>query len=166
MAKEKISSPSSSPTSSSKKPKISEKDDDSTFIYNTSNISSIASPLASDKLCKKLYKVIRKASKSHHLKRGVREVAKAIRKGEKGMVLLAGDINPIDVITHLPVFCEENNVPYVYVPEKSVLGMSSGSKRPTSCLMVCPSCKGGLEFDYKDKYDECVEKIKDIPISA
>ena len=139
-----------------------EKDEDSSFQYDITNLSPIASPLASDKLCKKIYKVVKKASKAKHLKRGVREVAKAIRKGEKGMVLLAGDINPIDVITHLPVYCEENNVPYVYVPEKSVLGFAAGSKRPTSCLMICPF--KGNSCDYRDKYDECVEKIKDLPI--
>lgn len=32
--------------------------------------------------------------------------------------LIAGDISPIDVITPLPVLCEDNDVPYIYVPSK------------------------------------------------
>lgn len=36
------------------------------------------------------------------------------------LVILAGDISPIDVITHVPVLCEDNNIPYVYVPAKEV----------------------------------------------
>ncbi len=80
----------------------------------------------------------------------------------RGFVVLAGDINPIDVITHLPVYCEENSIPYVYVPEKSILGLAAGSKRPTSCLMISPRSKDSA-FEYKEKYDECVERIKDLP---
>lgn len=34
--------------------------------------------------------------------------------------MLAGDISPVDVITHIPVVCEDLNVPYIYVPSKEV----------------------------------------------
>ena len=34
--------------------------------------------------------------------------------------IIAGDISPIDVITPLPVLCEDNDIPYVYVPSKEV----------------------------------------------
>ena len=34
--------------------------------------------------------------------------------------VIAGDISPIDVITHLPVFCEDRDVPYIFVPSKEV----------------------------------------------
>ena len=38
-------------------------------------------------------------------------------------VVIAGDISPIDVISHVPVTCEDNSVPYVYVPSKVVRKM-------------------------------------------
>lgn len=164
MAKEKSISASASPS----------KDEDqegsgSWFKYETTNLSVIASPLASEKLTKKLFKVVKKASKAKHLKRGIKEVVKAIRKGNKGIVMLAGDISPVDVITHIPVFCEENGIPYVYVPQKAVLGAAAGSKRPTSCLMIAPfgvaagAKKSGSSFEeYKEKYEECVEKIQEL----
>ena len=34
--------------------------------------------------------------------------------------IIAGDISPIDVITHIPLLCEENAIPYIYVPSKEV----------------------------------------------
>jgi H/ACA ribonucleoprotein complex subunit 2 len=34
--------------------------------------------------------------------------------------MIAGNISPIDVITHVPILCEEANIPYVYVPSKEV----------------------------------------------
>ena len=82
------------------------------------HVSVIANPLASKKLTKRVYKLVKKSTKCKSTRRGVKEVVKALRKGEKGMCIIAGDISPIDVISHLPVFCEENDVHYVFVPSK------------------------------------------------
>ena len=49
------------------------------------------------------------ASKGKTVRRGVKEVVKAVRKGEKGICVIAGDISPIDVIIHLPCLCEDND---------------------------------------------------------
>jgi H/ACA ribonucleoprotein complex subunit 2 len=46
--------------------------------------SMIAKPLADEKLCKKVLKLSKKAAKRKQLKRGVKEVVKAIRKNTKG----------------------------------------------------------------------------------
>jgi len=36
------------------------------------------------------------------------------------LCIIAGDISPIDVITHLPIMCEDRDIPYIYVPSKEV----------------------------------------------
>ena len=36
----------------------------------------------------------------------------------RSLVVLAADISPVDVISHLPVFCEEQGVPYMFVTSK------------------------------------------------
>ncbi|KAG0030377.1 snoRNA-binding protein [Podila clonocystis] len=129
------------------------------------DISPIAAPLAADKLTKKLLKTVKKAAKAKHVKRGVKEVVKGLRKGEKGLVLIAGDISPIDVISHVPVLCEENDVPYVFLPSKEDLGTAGSTKRPTSCVMVVLGGKkkdmDGAK-DYKELYDECFSKVKEM----
>jgi H/ACA ribonucleoprotein complex subunit 2 len=116
----------------------------------------------------------------------VKEVAKAIRKGEKGCVkvflgsvgecvtealnrllVLAADITPIDIISHLPVLSEEAQIPYVFIPSKEELGHASSTKRPTSCVMICPDSKRGNKSkaedddkgDYKELYDECYKEV-------
>ncbi len=44
---------------------------------------------------------------------------KSVKSGKsKGLVIIAGDISPIAVISHLPVLCEDNDIPYIYVPSK------------------------------------------------
>jgi H/ACA ribonucleoprotein complex subunit 2 len=81
-------------------------------------ISCIAKPLASKKTTKKLHKLVKKASTAKHISRGVKEVVKAIRKGAKGLCVIAGDISPIDVITHIPVLCEGRYAhhTHMYIP--------------------------------------------------
>lgn len=101
-------------------------------------VSIIAKPMAPKKTTKKVYKLVKKASQAKFVRRGVKEVVKAIRKGEKGFCVLAGDISPIDVITHIPIMCEDRQIPYLYVPSKVDLGAAASTKRPTSCILINP----------------------------
>lgn len=87
------------------------------------------------------------------------------------LLVLAADINPIDIISHLPVLSEEAQIPYVFVASKEELGHASSTKRPTSCVMICPNLKRkapkkddeeGGDDDYRELYEECrrdVEKL-------
>jgi H/ACA ribonucleoprotein complex subunit 2 len=80
--------------------------------------------------------------------------------------IIAGDISPIDVITPLPVLCEDNDVPYIYVPSKEELGQAGLTKRPTSCMLILPKpLKGELPSDeegkeYAEAYEEVYKKVK------
>ncbi|XP_034463088.1 H/ACA ribonucleoprotein complex subunit 2-like protein [Hippoglossus hippoglossus] len=121
------------------------------------NVNAISAPLASRKLSKKLYKCVKKAAKVKNIRRGVKEVQKFINKGEKGIVVLAGDTLPIDVYCHLPIMCEDRNLPYAYIPSKVDLGSSAGSKRPTCVILIKP------HQDYQEAYDECAEEVSALP---
>ncbi|PHH91602.1 hypothetical protein CDD83_11071 [Cordyceps sp. RAO-2017] len=111
-----------------------------------------AVPMADEKGTKKVYKTIRKAAKNGSLKRGVKEVVKALRKSAPsapghtsfpGVVVIAGDISPHDVISPIPVLCEDHNVPYVFVASRAELGASAKTKRPTSVVMLTEKREGG-----------------------
>ena len=83
------------------------------------------------------------------------------------LLILAGDINPIDIISHLPVLSEEAQIPYVFVTSKEELGHASSTKRPTSCVMVCPHQKRKTERkeeeeDYRELYDECCKEVEKL----
>uniref|UniRef100_A0A8D0VXM7 H/ACA ribonucleoprotein complex subunit 2 n=1 Tax=Sus scrofa TaxID=9823 RepID=A0A8D0VXM7_PIG len=121
------------------------------------NLNPIAQPLASRKLTRKLYKCIKKAVKQKQIRRGVKEVQKFINKGEKGIMVLAGDTLPVEVYCHLPVMCEDRNLPYVYIPSKTDLGAAAGSKRPTCVIMVKP------HKEYQEAYGECLEEVQALP---
>ncbi|KAI9218318.1 50S ribosomal protein L30e-like protein, partial [Blastocladiella britannica] len=99
-------------------------------------VSPIASPMADADLTKKLLKTVKKATVGKATRRGMKEVVKALRKGEKGIVIIAADVTPVDVISHIPVLCEENDVPYVFVPSKQEIGAAGSTKRPASVVLV------------------------------
>ncbi|KAF5021457.1 hypothetical protein F66182_6498 [Fusarium sp. NRRL 66182] len=110
-----------------------------------------ALPVADEKGMKKVYKTIRKAAKHNTLKRGVKEVVKTLRKSPPsapgntsfpGVVIIAGDISPMDVISHLPVLCEDHNVPFIFVTSRAELGAAAKTKRPTSVVMIMEKAEG------------------------
>ena len=133
-------------------------DDSRSYEELVTLVNAIAKPMANKKLTKKLYKAVKKAQKAKRLKRGVREVVKGLRKNEKGVVVLAGDVSPIDVISHIPVFCEEKGVPYCYVPSRKDLGAAALTKRPTSVVII------QLSEEYKKLYDECYTAVDALPL--
>jgi U4/U6 small nuclear ribonucleoprotein SNU13 len=43
---------------------------------------------------------------------------------------MAADTTPIEILLHLPLLCEDKNVPYVFVRSKQALGRACGVTRP------------------------------------
>ena len=117
------------------------------------------------------------AAKNRSIKRGVKEVVKSLRKSPiaavggapPGVVVLAADISPIDVISHIPVLCEDHNIPYVFVTSRAELGAAGSTKRPTSVVLVSPE-KGGKrkaeegagegEEDFKGVFKSLVKVVE------
>ncbi|CAA6670653.1 unnamed protein product [Spirodela intermedia] len=133
-------------------------------------LAPISKPLAGKKLCKRTLKLVRRAAESKCLKRGVKEVVKSIRRGHKGLCVIAGNISPIDVITHVPILCEEADIPYVYVPSKEDLATAGATKRPTCCVLVMTKpAKGELAQEEQEKlksdYAQVASEVKDLASS-
>lgn len=114
--------------------------------------NAISQPMATEKDCKKIYKLLKKASEKENELReqrkssktkakpaltcGIKAVQRAFRKGEKGICILAGDITPIDIYCHLPILCEQLQIPYIYVPSRYDIGGAMGLKRQCSVVLV------------------------------
>merc|ERR1712228_560800 len=121
-------------------------------------VSVISKPMAPKKLTKKIYKCIKKGSKHKtFIRNGLKDVQARIRKGERGLVVFAGDVTPIDVMCHLPAVCEEKNLPYVYTPSRQLLGTAMGVKRGSLMVLIRE------HDDYKDLYEECKAEIEALP---
>ena len=117
----------------------------------------IASPIAGPKLERKLFRITKKIFKYKGVRRGVKEVCKSIRKKHKGIVVFAADVYPVDVYSHIPVLCENNQIPYVFVKSRVELGLASETKRPTSVVMLqTPTEDESLQA----KFNKLAKKIK------
>ena len=133
-------------------------------------LAPIAKPLAGKKLSKRALKLVRRAAEQKCLKRGVKEVVKSIRRGNKGLCIIAGNISPIDVITHVPILCEEAEIPYIYVNSKEDLANAGATKRPTCCVLVLTKpTKGELSQEEQEKlksdYDQVVSDVSELASS-
>ena len=73
-----------------------------------------------------IYEVIRVAQQSGKVKKGTNEVTKAIERGISKLVIIAEDVEPAEVVAHLPILCEEHGIPYGFVPSRQELGKSLG----------------------------------------
>lgn len=82
------------------------------------------------------YELLSMVKSSGKLKRGTNEVTKAVDRGLAKLVVIAEDVDPPEVVAHLPLLCEERKIPYVYVPSKRQLGTSTGIEVPTSASCV------------------------------
>ena len=91
------------------------------------------------------------------LRRGTNESTKAIERGEAKLVIIAEDVEPEEIVMHLPVLCEEKKVPYIYVPSKLELGRSSGID--VSAASICIIDPGEGKEQLRDILKN-LEKIK------
>ncbi|KAL7635985.1 UNVERIFIED_CONTAM: hypothetical protein RMT77_013803 [Armadillidium vulgare] len=137
---------------------LPEKQDESA-IYDekVANCTVISKPMASRKLASKVYKLVKKAGKKRktNLRLGLKIVQAKIRKGERGLVVIAGNVLPIDILCHMPAVCEDKNIPYIFVPDKADLGAASGVMGIVQILLLLK------DPEYEELYEkvvDCIEK--------
>lgn len=122
-------------------------------------VSPIANPLITGKLQAKCLKMVKKAHGAKSIRRGVPETTKLIRKGNKGIVLLASNIFPVDLMAHMPILCEEKDNLYCYAASREELGTAVGSKRAVSVLFIP---KPSEESVYQKSYLEFEAGLKTV----
>jgi U4/U6 small nuclear ribonucleoprotein SNU13 len=66
----------------------------------------------------------------------VRAATKTLNRGISEFIVMAADAEPLEILLHLPLLCEDKNVPYVFVPSKIALGRACGVSRPVISASV------------------------------
>ncbi len=72
------------------------------------------------------YEALKYALEVKGLKRGTNETTKAVERGLAKLVYIALDVDPPEIVAHLPLLCKERKVPYIFVPSKKELGARAG----------------------------------------
>ncbi len=73
-----------------------------------------------------ILEAVRVASQSGKVRKGTNEATKAIERGISKLIVIAEDVEPPEVVAHLPIICEEQNAAYAFVPKKQELGKALG----------------------------------------
>lgn len=102
----------------------------------------------------KVYEAVELAKKTGKLKKGINEVTKAVERGIAKLVVIAKDVNPPEIVMHLPPLCKEKEIPIVHVPSKDELGASAGLGVGTAGIAIVQ------EGDAKSLIKEITSKLK------
>lgn len=100
-------------------------------------------------LKEKALEAVELARDTGKVRKGTNEVTKSIERGQAKLVVIAEDVNPEEIVAHLPMLSEEKGVPYIYVDEQTDLGASVGIG--VGCASVAIESPG--------KADELVEDV-------
>lgn len=72
------------------------------------------------------YEALKIASETGKTRRGTNEATKSIERGKAKLVVIAENVEPPEVVAHLPLLADERKAPYVYVPDKRKIGEAIG----------------------------------------
>jgi len=107
----------------------------------------------SKELSNKVLQIVESAKNGGKLRKGTNETTKAVDRGIAKLVVIANDVEPKEVVMHLPPLCEEKKIAYAFVPSKLDLGRASGLDVPSAAI-------GVVEVgDAKELFKEVLEKL-------
>jgi large subunit ribosomal protein L7Ae len=100
--------------------------------------------------------LLEKARESGKVKKGTNETTKAVERGLAKLVYIAMDVDPPEVVAHLPLLCEEKNIPYIYIKSKTEIGKAV--KIDVSCASAAIIDEGNA----KKELATVLEKLRGI----
>ena len=105
-------------------------------------------------LADKVLRAVELANSTGKVKRGTNETTKAVERGLAKLVIIAEDVDPEEIVMHLPPLCEERKIPYVYVPSKAELGRAAGIDVAAASVAVIE------EGEAKSMIEEIIEEVE------
>ena len=104
-----------------------------------------------------IYEALRVATESGKVRKGTNEATKAIERGTSKLIIIAEDVEPPEVVAHLPILCEEQGAAYVFVPSKQELGKALGIEITSAAAAILDA---GDAQHIVDQVISSISKIK------
>lgn len=123
-------------------------------------ISPKAFPIADNLFSIQIFDLVQLAGEFNQLKKGANESTKVLKRGLVEIIVIAADAEPLEIILHLHLLCEDKNVPYIFVSSKQNLGKACGVLR--SVIACCITTKYDSSINRQIKTVK--EKIENILI--
>ena len=100
-----------------------------------------------------IYESLRSSITSGKVKRGTNEVTKSIERSTAKLVVISEDVDPPEVVAHLPILCDEQSIPYAFVPSQQELGKSLGMETRSAAAAILDA------GDAKNIVDQVIESL-------
>ncbi len=100
-------------------------------------------------------KTIIEKSVKGKIKAGLNEVTKAIERGTAKLIVIAEDVNPAELVMHLPILCKEKNIACSYIETRKELGEKAGLRMATSAIAI-------IETSAEKEIKELSAKIEEL----
>lgn len=101
----------------------------------------------------KILQLVETAKNTGSVRKGTNEATKAVERGVAKLVVIAEDVDPKEIVMHLPALCDEKKILYVYVPSKVELGRAVGLDVGSAAVAVVEIGDG------KDMFKEVSAKL-------
>lgn len=108
----------------------------------------------SKEMVEKVYEAIEIAKTTGKVRKGTNETTKAIERSNAKLVAVAKDVNPPEIVMHIPLLAEEKEITCVQVPSKEELGAAAGLSVGTSSVAIVQ------EGEARNIVKEIVAKVK------
>ncbi len=111
-------------------------------------------------VAEKAYEILAVARQTGKIRKGTNETTKAVERGLARLVLIAEDVDPPEIVAHLPLLCEERKVPYVYVPSKERLGKAAGIEASAASACIIDPGQAAAELE------NLIRQVNEIRVKA
>merc|ERR1712018_445765 len=88
------------------------------------------------------------------LESGINKIVSLIEKKEAKLVVIAHDVDPIEIIIWLPALCQKFNIPYCIVKGRARLGQLVGRKMVTSVAFA------DIKSEHKQELSKLIETVR------
>lgn len=111
-----------------------------------------------DEIQNKALEALEVARDTGKIKKGSNEATKAVERGLAALVLIGSDVDPEEIVMHLPALCEEKKIPYLFVKKQNDIGAASGLEVGSAAAAIVKAGKA------KDLVDDICKKLADLRV--
>lgn len=90
------------------------------------------------------------------VKKGTNETTKAIERGNAELVVIAEDVQPEEIVMHLPELADEKDIPFIFVNSQDEIGRASGLQVGSAAAAIVDPGQA------RETVDEITDRVEDL----
>ncbi|MDH7593530.1 MAG: 50S ribosomal protein L7Ae [Methanomicrobiales archaeon] len=109
-----------------------------------------------DEIQNKALEALEIARDTGKIKKGSNEATKAVERGLAALVLIGADVEPEEIVMHLPPLCDEKRIPYLFIKKQNDIGAASGLEVGSAAAAILKPGKA------KELVDDICKKVGNL----